>query len=387
MLKLFNSFSYSKENFIPFQKDLVRIFICGPTVYDYAHLGHARIFLIYDLLTRYLHDQGMQTDILVNMTDINQNVFNKAKENSTTYQNISNFYASAFVNDLGALNIYSINRLAFASDYVESIEKEIKTLVQKQIAYVAHGNIYLNIAKVKNYGIISRQTKEQLSLHRLDVGPGKKNPEDIMLWNCIDDFDFSWNSELGEGIPWWHIQDTVVAIENFGKNYDIHGGARDLLYPHHEAHLAQYKILSDSETPVKIWMHIGLVLSNGEKMSKSIGNVFWIKDLIKKYGQNLIRLYIFSTPYRDDLNFSEKDILTKKSLLDLIQISKSQISNATDQDILNLIQDFMYSLSDDLDSPTALEKLEKICINVKNGMKINQIDFNRICEILGLKYD
>ena len=385
MLKLFNSFSSSKEDFTPFEKNHVKIFICGPTVYDFTHLGHARIFLTYDLLSRVLNDQGLETDTLVNLTDINQNVFNKARENSTTYKEVAKFYASAFLSDLDSLNIHSVNRLAFVSDYVQHIEKEIMALIQKQVAYTAHGNTYLDVSKVKNYGKISHQTHEELSLHRLDIGPGKKNPEDIMLWNCTDDFDFSWKSELGEGIPWWHMQDTTVAMENFGKNYDVHGGARELLYPHHEAHLAQYQLLSDSEMPVKAWVHVGLVLSRDEKMSKSLGNVVWVKDLIKKYGQNLVRLYVFSKHYRDDFNFSENELLTKKSLLDLIILAQSKISNMTDNDIVNLIQELVKSLSNDLDSPIALEKLEKICIEVKTGKSINQNDFDRICNMFGIK--
>ncbi|MFZ0183429.1 MAG: class I tRNA ligase family protein [Nitrosotalea sp.] len=384
MLKLFNSFSSSKEDFVPFDKNLVKVFICGPTVYDYTHLGHARIFLTYDLLARCLNDQGLGTDILVNITDINQNVFNKAKENSTTYKDVAKFYASAFLTDIQSLNIQSITRLAFVSDYVSHIENQVGTLIQKQVAYMAHGNVYLDISKVKNYGKISHQTKQQLSLHRLDIGPGKKNPEDIMLWNCTDDFDFSWKSELGEGIPWWHMQDTAVAFENFGKNYDIHGGARELLYPHHEAHLAQYQLLSDTDIPVKAWVHVGLVLSGGEKMSKSLGNVVWVKDLIKKYDQNIIRLYIFSKHYRDDMDFSEKELLIKKPLLDLIQLAKSRVSDKTHNDISKLIGDFIQSLYDDLDSPKALDTLEKICIEVKNGKGINQNDFDRICKILGI---
>jgi len=385
MLRLYNSFSSSKEDFVPFEKNLAKVFICGPTVYDYTHLGHARIFLTYDLLASCLNDQGLGTDILVNMTDINQNVFKKAKENSTTYKDVAKFYASAFVNDLKALNIQTINRLAYVSDYVPNIEKEVVALIQKQVAYMAHGNVYLDVSKVKNYGKISHQTKEQLSLHRLDIGPGKKNPEDILLWNCTDDFDFSWKSELGEGIPWWHMQDTAVAMENFGKNYDIHGGARELLYPHHEAHLAQYQLLSGTDVPVKTWVHVGLVLSEGEKMSKSLGNVVWIKDLIKKYDQNLIRLYIFSKHYRDDINFSEKDLLAKKPLLDLIQLAKSRVSNETHEYITKQIHNFIHALHDDLDSSLALESLEKICVEVINGKDINQNDFNRICKILGIQ--
>ncbi|MHB8603502.1 MAG: class I tRNA ligase family protein [Nitrosotalea sp.] len=385
MLKLFNSFSLSKEDFVPFEKNLVKIFVCGPTVYDYTHLGHARIFLTYDLLSRSLNDQGLQTDVLVNLTDINQNVFNKAKENSLTYKDVAKFYASAFVNDLQSLGVQSVNRLAYVSDYVSSIENEVKKLIEKDVAYMAHGNVYLDVSKVKNYGKISQQTKTQLNLHRLDIGPGKKNQEDIMLWNCTDDFDFSWKSEFGQGVPWWHMQDTAVAFENFGKNYDIHGGARELLYPHHEAHLAQYQLLSGSETPVKAWVHVGLVMSGGEKMSKSLGNVVWVKDLIGKYSPDLIRLYIFSKHYRDDMDFSEKDLLAKKPLLDLIRLTGTKVSDATHQDISNLIGDIVTSLKDDLDSPTALAKLEEICVQVQNRKGINKIDFDRICKIFGIK--
>jgi len=384
MLKLFNSFSLSKQDFVPFDKNLVKIFICGPTVYDYTHLGHARIFLTYDLLSRYLNDQGLETDVLVNLTDINQNVFNKAKENSTTYKDVAKFYASAFVVDLQSLGIQSINRLAYVSDYVSSIETQVQELLQKKVAYTAHGNVYLDVSRVKNYGKISQQTRTELNLHRLDIGPGKKNQEDIMLWNCTDEFDFSWESQLGKGIPWWHMQDTAVAVENFGKNYDIHGGARELLYPHHEAHLAQYELLTDSEEPVRAWVHVGLVLSDGEKMSKSLGNVVWVKDLIKKYSSDLIRLYVFSKHYRDDMDFSEKDLERQKPLLDLIRLAKSRVSDTTHEDISNLIRSFMESLDDDLDSPTALANMEKICTEVKNGKGLSQIDYNRLCNILGL---
>jgi cysteinyl-tRNA synthetase len=385
MLKLYNSFSLSKEDFVPFEKNLVRIFICGPTVYDYAHLGHARIFLTYDLLSRYLNDQGLQTDVLVNMTDINQNVFNKAKENSVTYKDVAKFYASAFMDDLQSLGIQSVNRLAYVSDYVRSIEDQVKKLMQKHVAYMAHGNVYLDVSQVKNYGQISQQTRAQINMRRLDIGPGKKNQEDILLWNCTEDFDFTWESDFGRGIPWWHMQDTAVAVENFGKNYDIHGGARELLYPHHEAHLAQYQLLSDVEKPVKSWVHVGLVLSGGEKMSKSLGNVAWVKDLIKKYDSDIVRLYLFSKHYRDDLDFSEKDLLMQKPLLDLIHLTGSRVSDKTHEDITNMIQNFVHTLGDDLDTPMALSQLEKICTEVKNGKSLSSADFNRICKMLGIK--
>ena len=304
MLKLFNTFSLKKEDFEPFDKPTVKIFICGPTLYDYTHLGHARIFLIYDLLCRYLKSQGYTTDVLVNMTDINQNVFNKAIEQKTDYASLARFYASEFIKDLSLLNISSITRLAHVSDYVNNIVKHIAFLIEHKNAYSANGNIYFDTATVKDYGIISKQSRQQLNLHRMDIGPNKKNQEDFMLWNCSEDFGFSWKSNFGNGVPWWHIQDSTVALENFGLQYDIHGGANELSYPHHEAHLAQYKALTGAEKPVKLWMYVSLVLSKGEKMSKSFGNMILARELVSKYGQNLLRLYLFSTHYREEIDYT-----------------------------------------------------------------------------------
>ena len=384
MLKIFNSFSSTKEDFKPFEPNLVKIFICGPTLYDYTHLGHARIFLTYDLLCSVLHQQGLKTDVLVNMTDINQNVFNKAKEESQNYKDISVYYAKQFIADLSNLNIKSVNRLAFVSDYVQFIEKHIDKLVQKNHAYIAHGNVYLDTANMADYGKISKQTTLQLSLHQLDIGPNKKNQKDIMLWNCSDDFGVSWDSKFGRGIPWWHMQDTTVALENFGNNYDIHGGARELVFPHHEAHLLQYELLANSHAAVKTWIHVGLVLVGNQKMSKSLGNVTWIQDLLQKYGQNLVRLYIFSYHYRKDIEFSEDDLISKKPLLDLLLISKTKTGTITDKEMESLLHDFISALHDDLDSPLDLECVNKICNHIKEGKKMSTDNFDLMCNVLGI---
>ncbi len=385
MLKLFNTLSSIKEEFQPFEKNHVKIFICGPTLYDYAHLGHARIFLTYDLLCRLLHDNGYVTDVLVNMTDINQNVFNKAKEKSENYSTVARFYSSQFIIDLAFLNINSVTRLVHVSDYVASMEKEITKLLEKSIAYSANGNIYLDVSKVHRYGAMSKQSREDLDLHRLDIGPNKKSQEDIMLWNCSEDFGFCWPSKFGKGIPWWHMQDTAVAVENYGTNYDIHGGARELAYPHHEAHLAQYKSLTSSDNPVKIWMHVGLVLSKGEKMSKSLGNVVWARDLVHKYGQNLIRLYIFSTHYRNDIDFTENNLLDVKPILEKLYLSKLKVSDKSDKQLLTLVEEFFNSLNDDLNSAVALEILDKICNGVIKGGNLDGEQFTRICRVLGIE--
>jgi len=384
MLKLFNSFSEEKEDFEPFDKPDVKIFICGPTLYDYTHLGHARIFLTYDLLCRYLKSQDFKTDVLVNMTDINQSVFNKALEQQTDYYTLTRFYSDEFTKDLDFLNIHTITRLAHVSDYVPNIVKHISHLMKNKHAYSANGNIYFDTQTIKDYGKISKQSREQLQLHRLDIGPNKKNPEDFMLWNCSEDFGFSWNGEFGNGVPWWHIQDTTVAFENFGLHYDIHGGAKELAYPHHDAHLAQYKAMTGTENPVKRWMYIGLVLANGEKMSKSLGNMVLARDLVDKYGQNLVRLYLFSTHYRNDIDYKEEDLLAKKKFLEKIYHVKNKKSDETLPDISSLMKDFIQSLDDDLNSPRALEIFEKICDLALKDSSISKEDLDKIINILGL---
>ena len=384
MLKLFNTFSLKKEDFEPFDKPSVKIFICGPTLYDYTHLGHARIFLTYDLLCRYLKSQGYTPDVLVNMTDINQNVFNKAIDQETNYATLTRFYSAEFIKDLALLNITSITRLAHVSDYVKSIVKHITFLIEHKNAYSANGNIYFDTSTAKDYGIISKQSRQQLNLHRLDIGPNKKNQEDFMLWNCSEDFGFSWSGDFGNGVPWWHIQDSTVVVENFGLHYDIHGGAKELAYPHHEAHLAQYKVLTGMENPVKLWMHVGLVLSKGEKMSKSLGNMVLARDLVSKYGQNLLRLYLFSTHYRDEIDYRENDLLSKKTLLEKIYKTNNMTSDQTSKNISNLMTQFFTSFEDDLNSSKALDIFEEICSAVLENDRISKADFMRIISVLGL---
>ena len=384
MLKLFNSFSLKKEDFEPFEKPHVKIFICGPTLYDYTHLGHARIFLTYDLLCRFLQSKNYVPDVLVNMTDINQSVFNKAIEQRTDYYTLTRFYSNEFIKDLILLNITSITRLAHVSDYVKSIVSNISLLIKNGNAYSANGNIYFDTKKAKNYGKISKQSRKELRLHRMDIGPNKRNPEDFMLWNCSEDFGFSWGGDFGNGVPWWHIQDTAVALENFGAHYDIHGGAKELVFPHHDAHLTQYETITGIENPVQRWMYVGLVLSNGDKMSKSLGNVVLARDLVEKYGQNLLRLYLFSTRYRDDLDYTKEDLLNKKKFLEKIHLAQSKISDKTSPRVSGLVEEFFGALEDDLNSPMALEILENICTEVMNGNSISTNEFGKILYTLGL---
>ena len=384
MLKLFDHISAQKKEFEPSERRKVKIFLCGPTLYDFTHLGHARIFLTYDLLSRHLQEKGLSTDVLVNMTDINQNVFSKAIEQKTHYLNLAKFYSEEFAKDLSLLNITTITRLARTSDYVNDMVENISSLMSHGNAYWVNGKIYFDTSKSSDFGILSKQSPRDLDLHRLDIGPNKKNHADFLLWNSWDDFGFYWHEKFGTGVPWWHIQDTTVALKNFGSTYDIHGGADELVFPHHEAHLAQYKTLTNTKNPVKFWMYTSLVLSNGEKMSKSLGNMVLARDIIGKYNHNLLRLYLFSTHYRTKIDYNEEHLAEKKPLLYKIHHAYLKVGETTSDDVSKLCSNFFDFLDDDLDSSLAVNTLDKICNVVLNGGKISKEDFDRLTRVLGL---
>ena len=384
MLKLFDHISKRKKNFQSSEHDRVKIFLCGPTLYDLTHIGHARIFLTYDLLARHLYEKGFLADVLVNMTDINQNVFNKTIEQKIDYHELTKFYSDEFVQDLFLMNIHTITRLARASDYVPNMVENISQLIDNGYAYSANGNVYFDTSKSNEFGYLSKQSQVDLDLHRLDIGPNKKNHSDFLLWNSSDDFGFYWHEKFGTGIPWWHIQDTTIALENFGAQYDIHGGADELVFPHHEAHLAQLKSLAETKEPVKFWMYTSLVLSKGEKMSKSLGNMVLARDIIKKYDQNLLRLYLFSTHYREKIDYNEQDLSQKKMLLDKIHLTKLKLSETSSDAVSALCRNFFECLDDDLDSPSAINTIDRICDTVLNGDRISKEDFDKLMRVMGL---
>jgi cysteinyl-tRNA synthetase len=307
VLRIFNTLSGVKDKATP-RDGILKMLICGPTVYDFSHLGHARILLFYDLVARYLMLSGMRIIAILNITDIDPKISSRAKEERSSVADISNRFINELLIDIRSLGINTLS-IARTSDYVETSRKLIMGLLSEKRGYFANGNIYLDTSSMDSYGKLSRLSRQDLANRRVDIAPGKKNPSDILLWNGSDDFGQKYyDSSLGEGIPWWHMQDSSVAMSIFNGIYDIHGGATELVYPHHESILAQLRILTSNQQPVQIWNHVGLVSINGKKMSKSFGNIIRIRDLLRKYGSNIIRLYIFSKHYRQPLVFSQSEL-------------------------------------------------------------------------------
>lgn len=371
-----------KSNFIS-KNNIVKIFVCGPTVYDYCHLGHARIFVFYDFMTRYFLLKGLAPIVLLNITDIDPKISSRANTEGLSTEALTNKYIDGLYNDLISCGITTSFNFARVSDYVNTAAELVINLLERNLAYSRNGNIYLNTDRLKLYGKLSQMSKNDLDNRRLDIGPGKLNPSDILIWNASDDFGQKYDHKiLGSGIPWWHMQDTSVAMSNFNGIYDIHGGATELIYPHHESHLAQLEVLTSSSCPIRYWTHVGLVKIKGRKMSNSVGNTIKIRDLLKRYNSNTLRLYLFSEHYRESLIFS-------RSKLNKFEIIEETISKAIDNVLTykesdnnsKLLAKFIRYIEDDFDTPRALDLLIDTARS-KDKVK----DIKNMVNIFGLQY-
>ena len=318
MLKLLSTLGGQKEEFIPIKGNKVGMFVCGPTVYDYSHIGHARTYVIFDVIAKYLRHKGYKVKFVMNITDIDEKIIQRVKEEGESYKKISDFYESVFREDLKVLKIDSIDRFAKATEHIDEIIKQIKTLIEKGYAYISEDGIYFDISKFEDYGKLSKRTVEQAedAISRIDESISKKNKGDFALWRFLPLVDVkqekinapTWSSPWGEGIPGWHIEDTAISEKYLGQQYEIHCGARDLTFPHHEAEIAQQESASGKKPFVKYWLHSGFVTVNGQKMSKSLKNFVTIKEILKEYLPAALRFMILSAYYRSPIDY-KKDLM------------------------------------------------------------------------------
>jgi cysteinyl-tRNA synthetase len=314
MLKIYNSLTRKKEVFKPRKDKKVNLFVCGPTVYDFSHLGHARTYIFYDTFVSYLKWLGFKVFYLQNITNIDDKIIQKAREKKQKWNEISKRFEKEYLKDMKALSINSVYRYARATDYIKEIQSQVRRLLKKGFAYdIENDGIYFNIKKFKDYGKLSRRTLLQAedATSRIDKSVKKINKGDFCLWkykspNIKTKYEPSWKSPWGLGRPGWHIEDTAISEKHFGTQYDIHGGAKELMFPHHEAEIAQMEAISGKKPLVKYWVHTGLLTINNKKMSKSLGNFITIKDFLKKHSPEVLRFLVFSTHYRSPLDYSEK---------------------------------------------------------------------------------
>ena len=366
--------------------NVVKIFICGPTVYDYSHLGHARIFLFYDIMIRYFMFKHLHPIAIVNITDIDPKISFKAKMEGMSPRKLATKFLEELLVDIALLGINITLNFAKASDYVDFSKEIIKKLLRSKMAYSASGNIFLDTAGLSSYGKLSGMTRYDLENARLDIHPGKHSHSDILLWNAADEFDEKYfDKTLGNGVPWWHLQDSSIAMSNFNGHYDIHGGAVDLIYPHHESHLAQLQVLTSSERPVRYWTHVGLLTLGAKKMSKTLNNTIRIRDMLKKYSSNILRLYIFSNHYRSPFEFSLSKLDNFRNVDEVIASAFIHGSRDSDRQCKTIrkkyLSKFIRCIEDDFDTPQALE----IMIDTAKSDK-SLAALRDMVNIFGLKY-
>mgnify|MGYP003393632096 CR=1 FL=1 len=306
-LKLHNTLSGNLEEFKPLEEGKVKMFVCGPTVYDYAHIGNAKTYTQFDVVARSLRYLGFDVDYLQNITDIDDKIIKRSAERSVAPEDIAKEFEDKYLEDMKALNNTSVAKYARAHDYVEAIISQVKRLVEKGFAYKISDGYYFDTKAFRDYGKLSgRDTlKPDDAVSRIDENPEKKNSGDFCLWKLKKEGEPSWSSELGEGRPGWHIEDTAITETEFGPQYDIHGGAVDLIFPHHEAEIAQMEAVSGLKPFVRYWLHTGFLNVDSEKMSKSKNNFYTIRDVFEKGFSPLALRYLFLlSHYRTPVNFT-----------------------------------------------------------------------------------
>ena len=317
-IKVYNTLSGKKEIFEPVEPNRVRMYVCGPTVYDSSHIGHARSVVVFDVIARYLKIKEFELIYVRNFTDIDDKIINRAKELGVTTQEISEKYIREFHMDMKALNVELPTIEPKATEHIKEIIKLVEVLIKKGSAYQVDGDVYFSVESFKDYGKLSgRKIEDMMAGARIKIDNRKRSPFDFALWKSSKPDEPFWDSPWGKGRPGWHIECSAMSMKYFGSTFDIHGGGKDLIFPHHENEIAQSEAAS-GKLFVKYWIHNGFVNINHEKMSKSLGNFLMIKDIIKTYHPEAIRLFLLSKHYRSPIDFTDKALNEAVSGLDKI---------------------------------------------------------------------
>lgn len=364
-MKIYNSLTNSLENFNSIEKNKVGIYVCGPTVYNYIHIGNSRPIIVFDVLARYLKSIGYEVEFVQNFTDIDDKIIKKSIEEKVPFKDITEKYISAFLEDISKLNIIEGILRPRVSENIPEIIQMIENLIDNSYAYELNGDVLFDVHKYRDYGKLSNRTIS--NKENVEETETKKNVEDFALWKKKKEGEPYWDSPWSKGRPGWHIECSAMSEKYLGKNFDIHCGGLDLMFPHHENEIAQ-SICSHCEktTFANYWMHNGFVEINGEKMSKSLGNFITLHDILKKYEGNILRFFMLTSHYRKPINFSYENIEIAKKTLSSIEdtlyryesISNTQNSN---KEILKLIDKFndkfKESLDEDLNTPAAISSI------------------------------
>ena len=357
-LKIYNTESRQKEPFKPIHQGKVGIYVCGVTVYDYCHIGHARVMVVFDTVVRHLRALGYEVTYVRNITDIDDKIIRRALEKGESIQSLTERFIEAMHEDEAALNVLPPDIEPRATQYMDAIEKMIASLIEKGCAYAAdNGDVYFHVKSDADYGRLSGKNIEELaSGARVEINTAKKDPLDFVLWKASKPQEPAWQSPWGEGRPGWHIECSAMSTQCLGNHFDIHGGGMDLTFPHHENEIAQAECAT-GEHYVNTWMHVGFVRIDDEKMSKSLGNFFTIREVLQQYHPEVIRYFLLASHYRSPLNYSEENLETAKasvtrlySALEGVALAEAAVNSAFEQQ-------FMLAMNDDFNTPQAMAVL------------------------------
>lgn len=318
-LSIYNTLRREKQPFKPLQEGKVSMYVCGMTVYDYCHLGHARVLVAFDIIHRYLRAKGYEVNYVRNITDIDDKILNRANENQEDYRDLTARFIAAMHEDEARLNVLRPTQEPRATDYIDEMIDMISTLKEKQFAYVGkQGDVYYSVLRFPNYGALSGKKLDDLregASERVTVETDKQDARDFTLWKSAKEGEAYWQSPWGKGRPGWHIECSAMSTRCLGDTFDIHGGGPDLVFPHHENEIAQSEAAT-GKPYVNYWMHAGAVRVDNEKMSKSLGNFFTIREILDKYHAEVVRFFLISSHYRSPINYSEESLKEAKSGLE-----------------------------------------------------------------------
>lgn len=357
MLEIYNTFTHKKEPFQPLVPKEISLYVCGITVYDYCHLGHARVFVAFDVIVRFLRATGWKVKYVRNITDIDDKIISRAHQNNETIEQLTGRFIEAMNEDAKALNVLSPDEEPRATHHIDKIIEMVNTLVAKEYAYVANnGDVYFKVDHYPSYGQLAHKDLEQLhSGARVEVNEQKHSALDFVLWKKAKPGEPSWPSPWGEGRPGWHIECSAMSVASLGNPFDIHGGGADLAFPHHENERAQSECATDKKF-VNTWMHVGFIQINKEKMSKSLNNFFTIRDILKEYDAEVVRYFLLASHYRSPVNFSKDQLDQAKQALERLYTALRGIdlSSIRVQSDSPLMKSFVDAMNDDFNTPIAL---------------------------------
>ena len=374
MLKIYNSLSNQKEVFTPIEKNKVKLYVCGMTVYDYCHIGHARVMIAFDVVFRYLKSSGYEVNYIRNITDIDDKIIQRANENGEKFFELTERFIDAMHDDEKALHVQAPSAEPKATDHIDEIIEMIATLIDKNYAYQGNsGDVYYDVSKFEDYGKLSGRNPDDLrSGERIEINTDKDDPLDFVLWKMAKEGEPYWDSPWGKGRPGWHIECSAMSTKLLGNHFDIHGGGHDLQFPHHENEIAQSEACT-GDTFANYWMHNGFIRVNEEKMSKSLGNFFTIREVLKAYDAEVIRYFMLTSQYRSPLNYSTDQLDAASAALERLYTTLRGLTLTEAPQNTRYEKTFIEAMDDDFNTPEALATLFELARDV-NRARDNQAE-------------